>query len=243
MRRFVQALSLLTILPVRLKQPPAPGDSGRAAAWYPVVGLLIGCIVAGTIWLTRHFVPPLLASALTLTVWVSLSGGLHLDGLADCCDGLLNASSPQRRLEIMRDPHLGSFGVIGMGLILILKMAALVSLPYGLPGLMGILLAASSGRWLVLLAGKQPLARPDGMGADFKLGLQPAALLWGALVPLTVAVLSGLEGWAALLAAHLVAAGTIFLARRRIGGVTGDVFGALIELGELAVLLIFSALW
>lgn len=243
MQRFVQALSLLTILPVRLKQPPAPGDSGRAAAWYPAAGLVIGCAAAGTGWLAGQVIPPLPAAGLTLAAWILLSGGLHLDGLADCCDGLLNASSPERRLEIMRDPRLGSFGAIGLGLTLILKTAALISLPYGAQGLLAILLAASGGRWLVLLAGRQPLARPGGMGADFVLGLKPAALLWGALIPLALAVLGGIRGLAALLAALLAAGGVILLARQRIGGVTGDVFGAVVELGELAILLTFGATW
>lgn len=242
MRRFVQALSFLTILPVRLRQPPAPGDSGRAAAWYPIVGLMIGFFVAAIWWLTRHIFPPLPAAALTLAVWILLTGGLHLDGLADCCDGMLNPAGTERRLEIMRDPRLGGFGVIGLGMTLILKTAALVSLPHGMPGLLAIPLAAAGGRWLVLLAGRQKLARPGGMGADFKLGLQPAALLWGAVIPLALAALGGTQGLAALLSALLAAGGVILLARRRIGGVTGDVFGAVVELGELAVLLAYSAI-
>jgi len=242
MRRFLQAISFLTILPVQLKQSPAPGDSGRAAAWYPVVGLVIGFFVAATWWLTRHIFPPLPAAGLTLAVWILLTGGLHLDGLADCCDGMLNPASTERRLEIMRDPRLGGFGVIGLSLTLILKTAALVSLPHGTRGLLAVLLAASASRWVVLLAGRQPLARPDGMGADFTLGLQPTALLWGALIPLALAALGGTRGLAALLSALLAAGGVTLLARRRIGGVTGDVFGAVVELGELAVLLAYSAI-
>jgi adenosylcobinamide-GDP ribazoletransferase len=241
MQRFLYALSLLTILPVRLKQSPAPGDSGRAAGWYPAAGLLIGCGAAAAWWGFNQIFSPLAAAALTLAVWAFLTGGLHLDGLADCCDGLLNPSAPERRLEIMRDPRLGSFGGTGLVLVLVLKTAALSSLPAGTMGFLAILLAAASGRWLVLPAGLQPLARPGGMGADFARGLKPAALVWGGLIPLALAATTFPRGLAALLAALATAGGVVLLARHRIGGVTGDVFGAVIELSELAVLLAFSA--
>ncbi|MCC6147694.1 MAG: adenosylcobinamide-GDP ribazoletransferase [Anaerolineaceae bacterium] len=240
MQRLLYALSLLTALPVRLQQPPAPGDSGRAAGWYPAAGLLLGGAAAAGGWLFGQIFPPLITAVLTVMLWAALSGGLHLDGLADCCDGLLNTSTPQRRLEIMRDSRLGSFGAVGLVLVLFLKIAALVSLPAGMEGVLAILLAASAGRWLVLPAGAQPPARPDGMGADFSLGLQPQAFVWGAVLPLILAALSGIRGLAALPAALLAAAGVILLARRRIGGVTGDVFGAVVEVGELATLLVFS---
>ncbi len=116
------AFNLLTTLPVRAPVDWQSGDTGRAAVWYPFVGLVIGALVALAYNLLHLFFPPVITAALTLTLWVILTGGLHLDGLADCCDGLLHASNPEKRLEIMKDSHMGAFGGIGLVLILLLKV-------------------------------------------------------------------------------------------------------------------------
>jgi adenosylcobinamide-GDP ribazoletransferase len=230
------AFNLLTTLPIRAPNNWLPGDSGRAAAWYPLIGLTIGLMVAAVHAPASRVFPPLVTAGLALTVWIALTGGLHLDGLADCCDGLLHASTPERRLEIMKDPHLGAFGAIGLGLALLLKFAALASLPPE-HAVMAILLAASIGRWVILLAGFQPLARPGGMGADFSSGLRKPALAWGAVIPLGLAALLGLQGLLALVLALISTIGLLRFARGRIGGITGDVFGLLVETAEIIILL------
>src|SRR5215216_7236984 len=162
MRTLRTAFGLMTTLPVRLSDEWSPGDSGRASVWYPFVGLVIGALT-WLAWKGANLVlPPLVAGIVTLIVWVVLTGGLHLDGLADCCDGLLVSTPLERRLEIMKDPRVGAFGVIGLILVLFLKAAALTSTAGP-----GILLAASFARWCILPAGFVPLARPSGMGADF----------------------------------------------------------------------------
>src|SRR5262245_61596780 len=97
---------------------------GRAALWFPLIGFGLGLVLAGGLLLFRLFFSPALAAALTVAAWAALTGGLHLDGLADCCDGLLATATPERRLEIMRDPRLGAFGVTGLTLFLILKVLA-----------------------------------------------------------------------------------------------------------------------
>jgi adenosylcobinamide-GDP ribazoletransferase len=234
------AFHLLTTLPVRAPQDWQPGDSGRAAGWYPFIGLVVGALVAVVYLLCTSFFSPLVTAALSLTAWVVLTGGLHLDGLSDCCDGLLHSSSPERRLEIMKDSRLGAFGGIGLMLVLILKVSALASLP---PGHMTpcILLAASLGRWSILPAGLQPLARPGGMGADFASGLRKPALLWGGLIPLGLAVYLGIQGMIALGLSLLALFFLLRFVRARIGGVTGDVFGMVVEVTETLTLLILSA--
>ncbi|MDD3250608.1 MAG: adenosylcobinamide-GDP ribazoletransferase, partial [Smithellaceae bacterium] len=109
MRNLRTAFGLLTTLPVGLPGGWKPGDSGRAAFWYPVVGLAVGGLV-WLVWFGLSLIfPALVASVLALAIWVGLTGGLHLDGLADCCDGLPGSASRERRLEIMKDPHLGAF--------------------------------------------------------------------------------------------------------------------------------------
>jgi adenosylcobinamide-GDP ribazoletransferase len=233
------AFSLLTTLPFPAPANWNPGDSGRAAGWYPLAGLVIGLLVAGIHWLAGLALPPLVAGALALLAWVTLTGGLHLDGLADCCDGLLYPGAPEKRLEIMKDPRLGTFGGLGLGLALLLKFSALASLrPSTLPG--GLLLAASLARWCLIPAGFTRLAKPEGMGADFAAGLRKASLFWGALIPLSLALILGWSGLLALALGLLAAFGILTLAKNRIGGVTGDVFGLLVESVEIVVLLVFT---
>lgn len=240
LRNLRIAFGLLTTLPFRLPEDWSPGDGGRAAVWYPLVGLVIG-VLTWLAWKGATFLfSPLVTGVIALAVWVLLTGGLHLDGLADCCDGLFSSVTRERRLEIMKDPHIGTFGVIGLILILFLKAAALTSLA-SLPSTssFGILLAATLARWCVLPAGLLPLARPSGMGSDFKSGLSRASIFGGAIIPLALMVLLGMPGILSALIGLLVAALILWLAKSRIGGVTGDVFGMIVEVVETSVLLTF----
>ena len=166
-----------------------------------------------------------------------ITGGLHLDGLADCCDGLLGSAMPERRLEIMKDPHLGAFGGIGLILTLLVKAVTLSFLPSSSGW--GIILAATISRWFILPASLLPLANPDGMGADFVSGFRRGAIFVTAILPLGVAFLLGLPGLFAVLAALAAAVAVLGLAWNRIQGVTGDVFGMLVEVTEVVVLLSF----
>jgi len=234
------AFNLLTTLPVRAPADWHAGDSGRAAGWYPFVGLVLGGLVAFAHWLLSAYLLPLVTGALTLALWVALTGGLHLDGLADCCDGLLHASNAEKRLEIMKDSRMGAFGGMGLFLILLLKFSALASLPTG-GAVPVILLAASLGRWFIPLAGFQPLARPEGMGADFSLGLKKSSLFWGGLIPLTLTIYLGLHGLLAVSVTFLTVFFVLRFARIRIGGVTGDVFGLIVEVSETLLLITLTS--
>lgn len=218
-------------------------DIGRAAAWFPCVGLVVGGVTAGGYILFLRLFPPLLAAALAVLLWVVLTGGLHLDGLADCCDGMLAAVSVERRIEIMHDPRLGPFGGVGLILVLLLKTTALVALAPLAPRVMLVVLvlAAVLGRWMVLPLGLQPAVRSSGLGAAFVAGLKPGALILAALLPLILAAAGGWRGGTALLIVHLAGFGMGCLARNRLGGLTGDVYGMVIELAELCVLLTFAA--
>ena len=235
------ALSFLTVLPVG---PPEaqPGDLGRAAAWFPAVGLLLGAALAAAQWGLGQLFSPLLSAALLVALWAGLTGGLHLDGVADCGDGLLAAVSPERRLEIMRDPRLGSFGGLSLILFLLLKVLAVAAL---LPSLRltfyPLLLAPVLARWLMLLVACQPSARPGGLGAAFAAGLKPGLIFMAALLPIGLIAIGGWRAAVAVGLALLVTLGLIRLAQARLGGVTGDVLGLTIELSELVVLLTFAA--
>ncbi|MFA5321874.1 MAG: adenosylcobinamide-GDP ribazoletransferase, partial [Smithella sp.] len=132
----------------------------------------------------------------------------------------------------------GAFGGIGLMLVLLVKAAALSSL--ALSSGLAIILAATISRWLILPAGLLPLAHSGGMGADFSSGLRRGGIVITAILPLGIAFLAGTRGFSAVLAALLAAAAVLGLAYKRINGVSGDVFGMLVEVTETAVLLSFS---
>lgn len=240
LRNLRIAFGLLTTLPLRFPEDWSAGESGRAAVWYPLVGLVIGTLT-WLIWRGATFLfPSLVTGAITLAVWVLLTGGLHLDGLADCCDGLFSSVSRERRLEIMKDPHVGTFGVIGLILILFLKAVALTSFAsLASATSLGILLAASLARWCILPAALFPLARPSGMAADFRSGLRQSSIVLSAIVPLALLALLGLRSVLPTMLGITTAALLLWLAKSRIGGVTGDVFGMIVEAVETTVLLTF----
>jgi adenosylcobinamide-GDP ribazoletransferase len=230
------AIRYLTILPL-----PGGADTrhglGRAAAWFPVVGLALGLLLAGVDWATSRVFPPLLSAGLTVAAWKILTGGLHLDGLADCLDGLAGRDR-EHRLAIMRDSRIGTFGAIGLVLLLMLAGAAVAAVPS--PERWRVLLASPAiGRAMpVVLARLFGAARSDGQGAVFIGSVRPMGALLAMVVALAVTIVAlGPAGVAALLLAlaATIAAGA-FLARR-LGGLTGDVLGAVVELAELTVLL------
>ena len=234
MRSLLVALGFLTSIPVRTSAPQA-GDLSRAAIWFPFIGALIGAVlVIAQLALTRIFAP-LLAGALIVVVWIALTGGLHLDGLADCGDGLLAAASRERRLEIMRDPRLGTFGGMVLIMHLLIKTLAVAFLTAPI----ALLLAPALARWLMLFVAQQPAARPGGMGAGFSAGLAKGSWIGAAIIPLMLMVPGAPMSIFAAVAAGLATFGIISLARSRLGGVTGDVFGLTIEVVEVVVLLVF----
>ncbi len=236
MKALRLALGFLTTLPVKTPGEFVPGDLGRAAAWYGPVGLLLGGLLLACAAAAQAVFPRALVAVLVTALWAGLTGGLHLDGWADCCDGLLNASPPERRLEIMKDPRLGTFGGAGLVLLLLAKFAALQSMPSLAGGWWILLLAPVAGRWMLMLGGALPTARPGGMGADFKLGFRPWMFAANGLLALVLAVPGGWSGLAGLAAAVLTAWAFNQFAVRRLGGVTGDVMGATVELVELVIL-------
>ncbi|MFN8444423.1 MAG: adenosylcobinamide-GDP ribazoletransferase [Caldilineaceae bacterium] len=230
------ALSFLTILPVPQVEF-RPGALGQSARWFPLVGLLLGVILFTFHVAALYLFPPLLSATLTVTLWAVLTGGLHLDGLADCCDGLLAAVAPERRLEIMKDPRVGAFAAVGLVLFLLLKVSALAS---ATDATAALLLAPALARWLLLLVTQQPMARPGGLGDEFGKNVANGTILQAAIVPLLIVLV--FVSWQSILACGVAWLTTFLLiraARKRLGGVTGDVFGLVVEVSELVVLLLF----
>jgi len=238
---FVAALQFLTVLPPLLRRPFSAAEMGRAVAYYPLVGLLLGALLAGTAYLLDRLFPEAPAAALLLVSWVALTGALHLDGFLDCCDGLLGGATPERRLEIMRDHHIGAFAFAGGALLMLVKFAALGALAgWKVPAL---LVAPMLGRWaMTMVIAAFPYARPAGLGREIKTLAVWRQALFASIITLLVAWLfAGWRGLAALALALLVLLALARFAMRRIPGLTGDVYGAVCEMVELAVLLLFAA--
>jgi adenosylcobinamide-GDP ribazoletransferase len=234
---LVLAVRYLTILPVP-GRPHAPLERlGRAAPWFPLVGAGLGVVLVAADALTVWLFPPLLAALLTVTLWKLLTGGLHLDGLADCLDGLVGRDR-ERRLAIMRDSRIGTFGAVGLILFLMLEIVAVAEL---VPDARrAVLLAAPSiGRAAPpVLARLFPAARPEGQGAAFRAGVGPlGAALAAALGALVALAALGAAGLAVMALALTVAAAAARFVTGRLGGLTGDVLGAAVEVAELTALL------
>jgi len=239
-RGFLSACRYLTVLPV--PGPPTPGGLGAAAGWVPVVGLVLGGLLALVSLGLDRVAPPALGSALLVALWAGLTGGLHLDGLGDALDGLGGGFDRDRALAIMRDGGIGAYGVTGIALVLALKLAALGGLSAETTW-RAVLVAPVVGRVSPLLLGWWcPPARPDGAGHAFVRGVTRMDLV--AAVALALAVTVGLLGppGAAVLSVLGVTALAAWYLRRRLGGVTGDCLGALVEVTEAGALVTIGAL-
>ena len=214
---------------------------GRAAPWFPVVGAGLGVVLVVTERVVSALFPPVLAALLTVTTWKLLTGGLHLDGLADCLDGLMGRDRAHR-LTIMRDSRIGVFGALGLIVALLVAVTSLSELPERLRW-RGLLIAPIVARATPpMLALAFPAALPTGQGARFMRGVRGLGAATAAGVALVLSIVGlGVAGGVACLVAYALALGTGQLLSRRLGGITGDVLGAAVELSELGVLLTLTA--
>ena len=236
-RPFLIALQFLTRLPVRLTGELSTADLGWSLLYYPLVGLLLGGLLVAGAWLLTDEAP-LLAAALLLSVWVGLTGALHLDGLADMIDAWAGGrGDPERTLALMKDPCSGPQGVTGLVLVLLLKFAALAAhMQSGtyLPLLLAPFLGRSA---LPLLFLTTPYVRYGGLGAALAAGLPP---LPAKVILLAVGILvllgGGTGGVLGLVSALVLFVGLRRTMINRIGGTTGDTAGALIEIIEATTL-------
>lgn len=255
------AVGFLTAIPVPDRAYSASGSFGRSFSWFPLVGLLIGVMLALAAAALTNFLPAGVVAALLVALWISLTGGLHLDGLMDSCDGLFLMKTPEERLEVMRDSRVGAFGTLGAVCVLLVKFTALSYLLEtgggagltGLTALTALVVSPVLGRWAMTFA---VVAFPyyghgETLGAAFTRDasgrqLTIASVSAGAVL-LAPGLLSGsLPPVAALAAAAsvtlAVTCGFAWFATGRLGGLTGDVYGAVGEVVEVAVLISFVSL-
>lgn len=238
---FWLAMALLTTLPVgRLIRPPVtPEQQGRSVACYPLVGLLLGGLLALVGWLPVQAPAPV-GAILLLVVWVALTGALHLDGLADCSDAwAAGHADPERILSVMKDPACGPVAVAVLVLVLLVKLGVLMALGVAAVGLW--VAAAVLGRCAAaLLMVTTKYRRSGGIAVDQSTNV-PVAPTVIIVAALSLLLLMLLPLWAWVLS--VLAAGVCVLAWRvfwirRIGGYTGDTVGGLIECIEVVVLVI-----
>lgn len=236
MTSLLIALQFLTRLPVRLPGMPEPREIGRSLLWYPLVGLLIGVLLVGAAWLLDGQ-PTLLSAALLLALWVGLSGGLHLDGLADTADAWVGGyGDRERTLTIMKDPRSGPIAVVVLVVLLLLKFAALAAVLQAGQWLLLVLAPWLARGMLPLLFMTTPYVRPGGLGQALAEHLPRRELpLWLAAQGVAMLVL-GWSAWVALAAALVVFGWLRGRFLQRLGGTTGDTAGALVELVEVGVL-------
>jgi adenosylcobinamide-GDP ribazoletransferase len=234
---FWIALQFLSSLPIRLPGMPAPQELGRSLLFYPLVGVVFGSLLMA-LDLLFSGTPQLLHAALVLGGWVLLSGGLHLDGLADSADAWLGGfGDRERTLTIMKDPRSGPIAVVTLVIVLLLKFTAIVAL-IDAHHSVGLLLAPVIGRAAMLgLFLDTPYVRAGGLGqalADHlprRLGVQ--------VLGVTTVACVLIAGWAGLWAVLSATAGFLWLRQlmiKRLGGSTGDTAGAMLELLEVLVL-------
>lgn len=252
MRSLTRALGFLSIAPMGNLAHFETGQIPLMLAAFPLAGAILGAAL-GAFWhVLNLFLDAQLSAAITVCAWATLTRGFHLDGLADCADGLGGGFTPEARLKIMKDPHIGAFGTIAIVGVLLVKYSALTALPaHPLPfafpeqgklirGVVWFALIVSAARFGMLcgMVGARYARADGGLGKDFFPAAKPWVLLAAAPVPLALALLCGRERGLIVVAVP-VAIALLFrlLVNRMLRGLTGDTLGAMVELGELGALI------
>ncbi|RDB43990.1 adenosylcobinamide-GDP ribazoletransferase [Halomonas sp. DQ26W] len=234
---LVLALQFLTRLPLPLTCPWTPTTRRWAVRCYPLVGVFLGGLLALAAIMLEGVLPAALLALVLLTLWVALTGGLHLDGVMDVADALGSNAPLERRWAIMKDPHVGSFGILALVFLLLWKVALLYALLDAGANLILLIVILALGRLgAVALLVLAPTARSEGMAASWKRDLAPVDLLLAALpmLPLAVFVPGGAWLCLAIMPFLLLYAWGMLSAFK---GINGDIVGTVIEGGELWLLL------
>ncbi len=237
LHHLLEALRFLTVLPLPHASSATPTSSPiDSLRWFALVGVVVGVLLLPAGWLASHVWGAGVAAAVVVVLWVIISGGLHLDGLSDTSDGVLSWRPRERKLEIMKDSNVGAMGVIAIVAVLLLKYALLQAA--GAAWWQATLLAPIWGRWAAAYGiAWFPAARASGLGHTFKAQVRRRDMLLPTATALLISV--AVAQWHGIIVAVVVWGSTHLLARwwsRDLGGLTGDTYGALIELAEVAAL-------
>jgi adenosylcobinamide-GDP ribazoletransferase len=241
------ALQFLTTIPIKLGF--STEQIGRSTVYFPIVGIIIGAILVALNFVFGLVLPPSLVNILLVIAMVLLSGGLHLDGLVDTCDGIAGNGTPEERWKVMHDSRAGGFGIIGAALLLLIKFVALNNVPQSLM-ISTLLTAPVISRWAMVYAiFSYPYARPSGLGKAFKQATDKWKFLLATIITVVLSAglfkLTGLvmlAGLVIILITWLFVTVVAFYLKKKFGGLTGDTYGAIHELTETVVFILVSAL-
>ncbi len=249
--RFLAALKFLTIIPLPWRREASPEEIGRSIGYFPVIGLIIGLILAGLNWLLSLFLPSAVVNGLLIVSMVVISGALHLDGFVDTCDGIAGHKTVEDRWRVMHDSRAGAFGIVGVFLLLLVKYVSLNSVPEDLLVVTLVLMPVVS-RWaMVYTVFAYPYARPAGLGKIFKQGASWQGFTIATVITLAVAIglarLANityfyLAGLAIMLAIWVIVVAMATYLKRKFAGLTGDTYGAINEVAEVCVLILVCLL-
>ncbi len=240
LRSLKIAVGFLTVFKVRVEPYPELQEAGRSAWAFPLVGALIGVLLVGFHLLISSHLPIFLTAILVVGLWIFLTGGLHLDGWTDCWDALPASVSPERRFEILKDSRLGTFGALGLILLLAVKAGSLARADLSLAALFA---APVIGRGFMVYAMFGSRHRGDGMAALFLSGVDAGSARWALVLALGTAML---VGWSGLVSAGVAYAAAVWFRRfaeSRLPAINGDVMGAVCEFSETVFLLMTSVTW
>ena len=236
---FLAALKFLTIIRMPRWREVTPEHLAHSTGFFPLVGIIIGLILAGSYWLLHHVLPWSVVSGLLLVGVAVLSGALHLDGFIDTFDGIGGHKPSQARRRVMRDSRAGAFGIVSVVFLLLVKYLSLSSVPESLV-MPTLILMPTISRWAMTYAiFAYPYARPAGLGTVFKRGTDWRRLLLASGIALAAVI--PLFRWAGLvimLGVWLIALAMASYLKDKFAGLTGDTYGAINEVTEVAVLIL-----
>ena len=240
--RFIAALQFLTTIPLPWHRETTPEQVGRSAYYFPVIGLIIGLILAGLNWLFGLFLPPSVVNALLIVSLTIITGALHLDGFADTCDGIASHRTVEERWQIMHDSRAGSFGIVGIVLLLLVKYVSLNSIPAPLMMVTLIFMPIVS-RWAMVYAiFAYPYARPSGLGKAFKQGTRWTGFTIATIITFVVAIalipLFQLTGLVVIVIVWVITTALAVYLKSKCSGLTGDTYGTINEVAEASVLIL-----
>lgn len=239
---FLAALQFLTSIPVPLKRELSPAQLGRSTSYFPLVGLIIGLVLAGLNWLFNYILPQSVTNALLIAALVIITGALHLDGFADTCDGIAGHKTVEERWRVMRDSRTGAFGVVGVVLLLLIKYVSLNNVPQDL--MTGVLIFVPAvSRWaMVYVIFAYPYARPEGLGKAYKDATRWPQFTFATLITLAAAgilfLLFSYLGLILIGGVFIITTALAFYLKYKFTGLTGDTYGFINETAEVTVLLL-----
>jgi adenosylcobinamide-GDP ribazoletransferase len=242
---FLAALQFLTSIPLRRRREASPEELGHSTTYFPVVGLIIGVILACLNWLLGIILPGAVVSALLLVALVIITGALHLDGFVDTCDGIAGHRSVEDRWRVMRDSRAGAFGIIGVVLLLLVKYVSLNNLPEPLTTATLLFMPVVS-RWAMVYAVFTfPYAHTSGLGTVFKQSTRWYSFTAATIITIAIALalfpLFSLGGLLFMFGIWVVTVIFSVYLKHKFSGLTGDTYGAINEVAE-AMVLVFASL-